>query len=58
MLGTSLVSLKGPKRDAPYKPNQLSKVTIEDLTVELAKTQVIKLTFMDLEEVVRFTKLL
>lgn len=42
MLGTSSEkeSVKRPKRDVSHKEDQLSKVTIEELTIELAKTQV------------------
>ena len=41
MLGTSPESVKRPKRDVAHKEDPaLSKVTIEELTIELAKTQV------------------
>ena len=56
MLGTSPVSVKRKKRDASYKSDEPSKLTIQELTVELAKTQV-SLRSWYYQQVV-FTKLL
>ena len=54
MLGTSSVSCKQAKRKPSKKPDHSSQVTLHDLTVQLAKTQVRLRSY--LEEPVVFTK--